>query len=88
MGVQDRDWWRKRKDNLHPDDPRSWPVGDKSLRKAKSTRTGSYDSSPSWLVVVIVAIVVLGSFYLLDRYRSVITGALKTSSATHLLSSA
>ncbi len=23
MGVQDRDWWRERRDRLHPDDPRS-----------------------------------------------------------------
>jgi len=86
MGVQDRDWWRKRKDNLYPDDPRSWPVGDQRPRKAKAPRTpqtGSYNSSPSWLVIVIVAMVVFGSLYLFDRYRPVITGALKTSTAAH-----
>lgn len=50
MGVQDREWWRKRRDSLHPDDPR-----------ARSLRPRATPPGRGRLLLLVLVLVILGA---------------------------
>lgn len=57
MGVQDRDWWRERRDNLHPDDPRSW-----GRRRESAASRRPLKRWQAWLIWLLIVLGVVAAY--------------------------